>query len=37
MTTQSAAWNNVVADPGERKCADVVGTVPVPWAGHFPC
>ena len=22
---------------GERKCADTVGTVPVPWAGHFQC
>jgi len=20
----------------ERKCADTIGTVPVPWAGHFP-
>ena len=19
----------------ERKCADTIGTVPVPWAGHF--
>ena len=19
----------------ERKCADIIGTVPVPWAGHF--
>ena len=22
---------------GERKCADTVGTVLVPWAGHFQC
>jgi len=21
----------------ERTCADTIGTVPVPWAGHFPC
>ena len=21
----------------ERKCADTIGTVPVPWAGHFQC
>jgi len=21
----------------ERKCADTIGTVPVPWAGHFRC
>ena len=21
----------------ERKCADTVGTVPVPWAGHYRC
>jgi len=23
------------ADHSERECADTVGTVPVPWAGHF--
>jgi len=22
---------------GERQCVDTTGTVPVPWAGHFPC
>ena len=21
----------------ERKCADTIGTVPVPWAGNFQC
>jgi len=21
----------------ERKCTDTIGTVPVPWAGHFQC
>ena len=21
----------------ERNCADTIGTVPVPWAGHFQC
>jgi len=21
----------------ERKCADTIGRVPVPWAGHFQC
>jgi len=25
-------WNS-----SERKCADTVGTVLVPWAGHFQC
>jgi len=24
-------------DHTERKCADTIGTVPVPWAGHSQC
>jgi len=29
--------NDLQKDPGERKCADTIGTVQVPWAGHFQC
>jgi len=28
---------HVVRSNRERKCADTIGTVLVPWAGHFHC
>jgi len=29
-------WYNVRTLYRERKCADTIGTMLVPWAGHFP-
>ena len=32
-----AKYNHVIVTNRERKCADTIGAVLVPWAGHFQC
>jgi len=34
-TTQRATHSSIIT--AKRMCADTLGTVPVPWAGHFQC
>jgi len=29
--------HDVATEHRKRKCADMIGTVPVPWSGHFQC
>jgi len=37
ILTFGVVRQHVVQSNGERKCADTIGTVLVPWAGHFHC
>jgi len=41
MVNRASSWEEMVkavkAIYRERKCADTIGAVQVPWAGHFQC
>jgi len=37
LVHMTAHNHDVATEHRERKCADMIGTVPVPWSGHFQC